>query len=70
MWTQGIINGYKYSLKHFDEGSCFGIDEGLISKLEIRKNGKILVNYDRDWDIVPQEAEVKAIYETILKQYN
>ena len=26
MWTKGKINGYEYEVKHFDEGSEFGIN--------------------------------------------
>ncbi len=70
MWTQGTLDGYDFCIKHFEEGSAFGIDGGRISKLTIRKDGKMLVNYDRDWDIEPKSAAVKAVYEKLLKQYN
>ena len=70
MKTSGTLNGYKYSIKHFDERSMYGINGGPISKLEIRKDGKVLANYDRGWDVEPQGAEVMAVYELILKQYN
>ena len=70
MWTKGKINGYDFCIKHFEEGSIYGIEEGCISKLEIQKDGKIIVNYDREWDIEPQSAEVKAVYEEILKKFN
>jgi len=70
MWSNGKIDGYEFLVKHFENGSEYGIDEGRISKLEIRKGGKPLVNYDRDWDKKPKDAEVKAVYEIILKRYN
>ena len=48
MWSKGIINGYEYWVKHFDEGSEFGINGGRISKLAIRdQQGRWLVNYDQ-----------------------
>lgn len=56
MWSKGTIGvpqkdgSYivcKYWVKHYEEGSEWGIDEGRISKLEIRINGKITANYDR-----------------------
>ena len=55
--------------KVFEEGSHFGINEGRISKLEIRRDKQILLNYDRDWDIKPNK-EVKPVYERILAEFN
>jgi hypothetical protein len=77
MWSEGIIahpetgGKYKYWVKHFEEGSQFGIDGGRISKLTIRKFGESrdLCNYDRGWDVEP-EGEVKAVYAIILDKYN
>ena len=70
MWTKGTIDGFTYCVKHFDEGSEFGINEGRISKLELRKDGRIVANYDRGWDIKPTSKEANAAYAKILKQYN
>ena len=72
MWTQGTIDGYEYWVKHYEEGSEYGINGGKISKLAIRKTGeaKYLANYDRGWDIRPKDAEVKAVYKQLLKKYN
>lgn len=68
-WTEGKVDGYDFCIKHFEEGSSYGIDGGCISKLEIRKDGKILANYDRGWDIeVPEEAQ--TAYLKILAQFN
>jgi len=77
MWSEGIIacpmtgGKYKYWVKHFEEGSQFGIDGGKISKLTIRKvdSTRDLCNYDRGWDVKPIE-EVKAVYAIILSKYN
>ena len=77
MWSEGIIvcpatgGKYKYWVKHFEEGSEFGIDGGKVSKLTIRKLGETrdLCNYDRGWDIEPA-GEVKAVYSIILQKYN
>jgi len=70
MWTTGTVGGYKYAVKHYEVGSYYGINDGKISKLEIRKDGKILVNYDRGWDVEPQGAEVIEIYEALLDRFN
>ena len=70
MWSKGIINGYEYWVKHFDEGSEFGINGGRISKLAIRdQQGRWLVNYDRGWDQRPTK-EVKPIYDKHIEMYN
>lgn len=74
MWKHGIIemNGtrYTYEMKHFEEGSIFGINEGRISKLWISRKGKAVYNYDRGEDIAPADDETKAVLEEILKKYN
>jgi hypothetical protein len=71
MWREGTINGYKYWAKVYDEGSIYGINEGRISKLTIRKVGETrdLYNYDRGLDVDCANDEVKAVLETILEMY-
>ena len=70
MWTSGKLNGYEFQIKHFEEGSVYGIDEGKISKITISRNGRILVNYDRGWDILLQDEDVVRIYEHLLYLFN
>ncbi len=70
MWHEGTI-GIKinkgteskvahYWVKAYDEGSEFGIDGGRISKLRIEIDGRAVVNYDRGWDIEPDENDEAA----------
>lgn len=56
MWSEGTIgipNGdgtntvCRYWVKHYEEGSQFGIEGGRISKLTIKVSGAITCNYDR-----------------------
>ncbi|MFS2315891.1 hypothetical protein QUC22_06075 [Dehalococcoides mccartyi] len=78
MWSEGIItcpttgSKYNYWVKHYEEGSQYGIDGGKVSKLTIRKldESRDLVNYDRGWDVEPNTDEVNAVYAIILKKYN
>lgn len=70
MWKDGIINGYLFEAKVYEESSEYGINEGRISKLDISKTRKILCSYDRGWDIRPKEEEVKDIYQDIVKRFN
>jgi hypothetical protein len=76
-WVEGEVKTekgatYSFWAKVFETGSEFGINEGCISKLTIRRASekKDLVNYDRGWDIEPNGKEVKAVYESILTQFN
>lgn len=78
MWKQGVIgipNGegsytaVKYCAKIYDEPSKYGIEEGRISKLELRQGGKIVYNYDRGLDIPPQTAEAEMALAILLKEY-
>ena len=78
MWSEGIIScpttggKYKYWVKHYEEGSEYGIDGGKISKLTIRKlnESRNLCNFDRGWDVEPADDEVKKVYAIILQKYN
>jgi hypothetical protein len=71
MWSQGKINGYEYWVKHYEEGSeMYGINEGRISKLSIRKDGTEIFNYDRGLDFDRLDAGGKTVYKEILKKYN
>ena len=81
MWSEGTIGSpdpddsnkttiCHYWVKHYDEPSKFGINNGRISKLSIRVNGKITCNYDRGWDIRPQDKETELAYSILLENYN
>ena len=74
MWREGtiIINkqGYRYGVKHFDEGSQFGIEGGRISKLMIKRSGEIVCNYDRGWDIKPVDEDTEFALAILMKDYN
>jgi hypothetical protein len=81
MWKEGTLriqmkNGKtkvaQYWCKSFEEGSHWGIDEGRISKLMIKIDGRIAVNYDRGWDVEPDKNDEAAMaaYRTLLKEYN
>ena len=74
MWSKGIIEieGTKvsYEVKHFEEGSDFGIDGGRISKLECRANGGTILHYERGWNIKPKTKLAAKAYEILKKKYN
>ncbi len=70
MWLKFSMDGYSVCAKQYEEGSSWGIAGGRISKLEMRKDGKIVVNYDRGWDIEPKNMADKTVLNKILVQYN
>ena len=70
MWSKGTLNGYEYWVKHFEDGSDYGINEGRISKLTIRKDGKEIYNYDRGLDFDNLDQGGKAVYTELLNRYN
>ena len=74
MWSKGIIEiaGTKiqYWVKHFEEGSDFGINSGKISKLECRIDNKTVINYDRGWDRKPKTKIARQAYDILVKRYN
>ena len=61
---------YTYSVKYFDEPSCYGIRNGRVSKLEIRLAGQVVLNYSRGWDVRAQDAATRQVRDAILKRFN
>ncbi|MBP3222800.1 MAG: hypothetical protein J6M18_02605 [Actinomycetaceae bacterium] len=79
MWSEGTIgipnaDGtntiYHYWVKHYEEGSQFGINGGRISKLTLKVDGKVTCNYDRGWDVKPEDEHTKIAYSILLNSYN
>ena len=74
MWNEGTIKVGKsifhYLVKHYEETSVFGIDEGRISKLMLKRNGEIVCNYDREWDIEPVDTDTETALAILMKDYN
>lgn len=70
MWKNGKIDNCEYWVKSYDEPSIYGIDEGRISKLTVKRDGREIMNYDRGWDLEPQTDEDHVILEKLKKKYN
>lgn len=63
----GVNLDFTFVAKSFDTGSDFGIDNGRVSKLEIKnQQGQTIVNYDRGWDIQPT-VENQPVYDAVMK---
>lgn len=69
-----IVGGHNlvYEVKHYEEGSEFGINGGKISKLFIKDltTDEELVGYDRGWDRQPNNAIAREAYTQLLRMYN
>ena len=74
MWKEGSIkaNGeiFHYWMKQYEEGSRYGINGGRISKLMLKRNGEIVCNYDREWDIEPVDENTELAVQIILHGEN
>jgi len=74
MWKEGAIkvrnSVFNFWVKHYDEGSCYGIDEGRISKVMLKRNGITVCNYDRGWDVLPVDEDTEIALEILKKEYN
>ena len=70
MWSKGTLDGYEYWVKHFDEGSQYGIGGGKVSKLSIRKDGVEDYNYDRGLDFDKLDENGRAVYAKLINKYN
>lgn len=74
MWREGCIRInnriYRFWVKHYEEPSSFGINEGRISKLTIKRDGVEVCNYDRGWDIKPADDETECALAILLESYN
>ena len=74
MWTEETIqvgtSTFHYWVKHNEEPSIFGYEEGRASKISLQRNGTTVFNFDRGMDIPPEDAETKTALAILLKQYN
>ena len=73
-WKEGSIGihgkAYHYWIKQYATGSEYGIDGGRISKLMIRRQGDIVCNYDRGWDVEPVDEDTQLALDIILHTEN
>ena len=74
MWEEGSLRVYMdivhYWMTRYGKGSKWGIDGGRISKLTLKRNGEIVCNYDRGWDIKPVDENTQLALEILLHGEN
>ena len=74
MWSEGSIKVknsiFHYWVKHYDEPSELGINEGRVSKLILKRNGEIVYNFDRGLDVEVADEDTELAIAILLKEYN
>lgn len=74
LWQEGTVkvggSWYRYWVKAYDEPSEYGIDGGRISKLTIKRQDEIVVNYDRGWDVEPADEGTQAALAINRSEYD
>jgi len=75
MWEQGTlkIEGsiVKYYIKRYEEPSDeYGVEGRRISKMQLKINGKTTLNYDRGWDIEPEDEASQLAYGILIHEFN
>jgi len=80
MWKEGTIGiknndgsytNCRYWAKCFEEPSEeYGIEGGRISKLMIKVDGRVTLNYDRSWDIEPEDEASQLAFAILMQEYN
>ena len=74
MWKEGSIkvNGaiFHYWMKVYETGSQWGINEGKVSKLMLKRNGEIVYNYDRGEDVAPVDEDTELAVQLLLQSEN
>ena len=74
MWKEGSLKVhnslYHYWMKVCEEGSQFGIEGGKVSKLMLKRDGRIVCNYDRGWDVEPAAPDTQLAVEILLHGSN
>ena len=70
MWQEGSLKVYNsifhYWMKVYEEPSMFGIEGGKVSK----RDGKVVCNYDRGWDVKPTDPDTQLALEILLHSNN
>ena len=75
VWSEGSMrirsHIMHYTVKHYRQGSEYGINGGRISKLSLQgDDGVTLALYDRGWSKEPDFEEAKIAVSIIISNYD
>jgi hypothetical protein len=68
-WMEGVVNrypDYTFSAKVYDIGSAHGIGGGRVSRLQVWRDDREVMSYDRSWDRVPGSRRDRKALKEIL----
>ena len=72
-WEEGTLrvheSTFHFWAKVYDKGSKHSIDGGRVSKLMLKRDGEIVCNYDRGWDIKPVDPDTELAKDIVLHQF-
>ncbi|UTW70376.1 hypothetical protein KHA80_07695 [Anaerobacillus sp. HL2] len=69
MWREGKIEVENRTIHYWIKSDLapYGIDEGRISTSMLKRDGQIIANFDRGWDIEPI-TNAQAALEILMKE--
>lgn len=75
-WIEGSLGKFKFCAKVFAVGSDYGIKNGRISKIQVCDTSQehwgfeqTYLNYDRGWDIRPNDPEIVEFINGLLEAF-
>lgn len=70
MWYEGSIEFnsklYTFEIKRYEQPSKFGISNGRVSKLFVKKEDKIAIEYDRGWIKTPIDKYTSVVLDILI----
>ena len=75
MWNEGKIksgkNTYEYWVKTCEEPSAtFGLNGSRIIKMMLKRDGKVMMSYERGWDIEPKDYDTQKVFSKLCAIYD
>lgn len=65
-WVTGNVGAYEFQAKVFSEGSIYGINDGRVLKLYLKKQQQPVAVYDRKWEKLPTDKTDEACFSHLL----
>lgn len=74
MWKEGSLyikqQVIHYWIEYFDKPSIDGIEEGRISKLELCREGMVIADYDKRWNLEPADEAAEIAIAILLMEHS
>lgn len=66
----GVYAACKYWLEQDEKPSRYGIEDGRISKLELRIDDQLVCHFNRTWELVPDDPGIEMALAILIKEHN